>query len=91
MDLAKLQHISRGGTRRLHPGGTAVIEYAQAMSATPSAVTDAMVAEPRTELGDAALIELTEMIAVENERSRINAALGLVAQGFSAGCQFPAL
>ena len=28
------------------------------------------------------------MVAIENERSRFNAALGLVSQGFSATCQY---
>lgn len=66
-----------------------VIEYADAMTATPPQVTDEMVAALRSDLGDKAVVELTMMIAVENERSRFNSALGLVAQGFSAQCQVP--
>ena len=44
------------------------------------------------QLGHAALVELTMMVAVENERSRFNAALGLASQGFSrraASCRSP--
>lgn len=91
VELAKLQQINNW---RDSPIYTAVerhvIEYARAMSATPPTVTDEMVATLRTELTDAALVELTEMVALENKRSRFNAALGLVGQGFSASCQLPA-
>ena len=48
-----------------------------------------MVAPLRDALGDDGLVELTMMIAVENQRSRVNAALGLVSQGFSAACRLP--
>ena len=68
----------------------AVLAYAEAVSATPPAVTDAMVADLRRRLDDAALVELTMMIAVENERSRFNSALGLHSQGFSDRCEVPA-
>jgi AhpD family alkylhydroperoxidase len=68
----------------------AVLGYAEAVSRTPPAVTDAMVADLRARLDDAALVELTMMIAVENQRSRFNSALGLASQGFSDRCQFPA-
>jgi AhpD family alkylhydroperoxidase len=68
----------------------AVLAYAEAVSATPPAVTDAMVAGLREHLDDAALVELTMMIAVENERSRFNSALGLTSQGFADRCAVPA-
>jgi hypothetical protein len=35
------------------------------------------------------MVELTINVYIENERSRFNAALGLVSQGFSATCQLP--
>jgi alkylhydroperoxidase family enzyme len=59
------------------------------MSATPPEVTDAMVEALRADLGDAAFVELTMMVAVENERSRFNSALGLTSQGFSDRCELP--
>ena len=65
----------------------AVLEYAEAMTVTPPAVTDEMAAALRTELGDDAFVELTMMVAVENERSRFNSALGLSSQGFSDRCE----
>ena len=68
----------------------AVLAYAEAVSATPPTVTDAMVAGLREHLTDAALVELTMMIAVENQRSRFNSALGLTSQGFSDRCEVPA-
>jgi AhpD family alkylhydroperoxidase len=67
-----------------------VLEYAEAATATPPAVTDAMVESLRRDLGDAALVELTMMIAVENQRSRFNSALGLTSQGFRDRCEVPA-
>jgi alkylhydroperoxidase family enzyme len=63
-----------------------VLEYAEAMTATPPAVTDEMVARLREHLSEAQFVELTAMVAVENLRSRINAAFGLTAQGFKDRC-----
>lgn len=37
----------------------------------------------------AALVELTMMVAVENQRSRFNSALGLTSQGFRHRCEVP--
>jgi alkylhydroperoxidase family enzyme len=67
-----------------------VMEYAEAMTATPPRVTDAMVEALRRHLSEAQLVELTAIIAVENLRSRINSALGLTAQGFQDGYELPA-
>ncbi|MGY1715207.1 carboxymuconolactone decarboxylase family protein [Geodermatophilus sp. SYSU D01106] len=67
-----------------------VVEYAEAMSTTPPGVTDGMVEALRRELGEAALVELTMMVAVENSRSRFNAAMGLHSQGFRDRCDVPA-
>jgi alkylhydroperoxidase family enzyme len=67
-----------------------VLEYAEAMTATPPGVTDEMVTALREHLDEAQLVELTAIIAVENLRSRINSALGLTAQGFKDRCELPA-
>jgi alkylhydroperoxidase family enzyme len=67
-----------------------VMAYSEAATATPPAVTDEMVADLRRHLGEAALVELTMMIAVENQRSRFNSALGLTSQGFKDRCEIPA-
>ena len=67
-----------------------VMAYAEAVTATPPAVTDDMVAGLRRQLDDAALVELTMMVAVENVRSRFNSSLGLTSQGFKDRCEIPA-
>ncbi|MEU5126684.1 carboxymuconolactone decarboxylase family protein [Streptomyces mobaraensis] len=67
-----------------------VMEYAEAMTATPPTVDDALVERLRQHLDDAQLVELTQMISVENLRSRTNAALGLASQGFKDSCDIPA-
>jgi alkylhydroperoxidase family enzyme len=56
-----------------------VMGYAEAMTATPPRVTDAMVEALSGHLNDVQLVELTAIIAVENLRSRIYSALGLTA------------
>jgi alkylhydroperoxidase family enzyme len=67
----------------------AVIEYAEAITLTPPTVTDEMADALRSELGEDAFVELTMMVAVENERSRFNSALGLSSQGLSDRCELP--
>ena len=64
-----------------------VMAYAEAMTATPPAVTDAMVAELQRSLTHEQLVELTAMVALENQRSRTNAALGLRSQRFRDTCE----
>lgn len=66
-----------------------VMDYAEAMTATPPTVTDEQSTRLREELGTAALVELTMMVAVENERSRFNSAAGLASQGYSDVCELP--
>ncbi|WP_328991934.1 carboxymuconolactone decarboxylase family protein [Kribbella sp. NBC_01245] len=64
-----------------------VLAYAEAMTATPPEVTDEMVEELRADLTDEQLVELTALIALENQRSRSNAAAGLTGQGFKEQCE----
>lgn len=66
-----------------------VLEYAEAATATPPTVTDELAAALLDDLGEAAFVELTAVVALENLRSRINAALGLSSQGFSDRCEVP--
>jgi len=61
----------------------------EAVSDTPPTVTGAMVADLRERLDDAALVELTMMAAVEDERSRCNSTLGPSSQGFAERCEVP--
>lgn len=64
-----------------------VLEYAEAVTATPPEVSDDMAEALRADLGNDGFVELTMMIAVENERSRFNSALGLTSQGFKDRCE----
>ena len=87
MPVAKLEQVGRWRDSTVYtPLERRVLEYAEAMTATPPTVTDEMVEGLRTELDDAQLVELTEMISVENLRSRTNSALGLTSQGFKDQC-----
>ncbi|CAN5146262.1 hypothetical protein BH20ACT5_BH20ACT5_08450 [soil metagenome] len=63
-----------------------VMEYAEAMTDTPPSVSDELAADLRERLGDAAFVELTAIVAVENLRSRVNSAFGLTGQGFANRC-----
>ncbi|TQK50686.1 alkylhydroperoxidase family enzyme [Streptomyces sp. SLBN-118] len=67
-----------------------VMEYAEAMTANPPEVVDEQAERLVTSLGEAAFVELTAIVAVENLRSRMNAALGLSSQGFKDQCEIPA-
>ncbi|MBM9466016.1 carboxymuconolactone decarboxylase family protein [Nakamurella leprariae] len=90
VDLAKLRAVPQWRTATLFtPLERLVLEYAEAATATPPEVTDDMTESLRAELGDAAVVELTMMVAVENLRSRFNAALGLQSQGFAEACRVP--
>ena len=66
-----------------------VLEYAEAATATPPTVTDELAAALLDDLGAEAFVELTALVALENFRSRVNAALGLSSQGLSDRCAVP--
>jgi alkylhydroperoxidase family enzyme len=63
-----------------------VLAYAEAMTETEPTVTDEMVASLRAQLGDAAVVELTAVIAFANFTTRPNVALGIESDGFAAAC-----
>ena len=62
-----------------------VLEYAEAMTRTPSEVYDDLVARMREHFADPQLVELTATVALENFRARFNDALGVAPSGFSEG------
>ena len=66
-----------------------VMEYAEAMSATPPRVTDDLSGRLLEQLGAPALVELTASVAFANLTSRCNTALGIESQGFSQVCTLP--
>jgi alkylhydroperoxidase family enzyme len=63
-----------------------VMEYAEAMSHTPPAVTDEMSAHLLTELGADGLLELTARIGFMNLAARTNVPLGIRSEHFSDSC-----
>jgi alkylhydroperoxidase family enzyme len=66
-----------------------VLEFAEALTATPPAVGDDLAARLTGALGAEAFTELVGIVAVENLRSRSNSAMGLSTQGFSDRCEVP--
>lgn len=63
-----------------------VMDYAEAMSQTPPAVTDELSARLLDALGPAALLELTAKVAFMNMSSRMNLALGIHSEGYADAC-----
>jgi alkylhydroperoxidase family enzyme len=63
-----------------------VMEYAEAMTLTPSAVTDEQSSKLLKALGPAALVELTAFVALANFMARSNVAMGIESQEFSVAC-----
>ena len=90
LDLAKASQVPRW---REAEGFTSlerdVMEYAEAMTATPPEVSDELSARLLDQLGPAALIELTAWIAFADMAARSNIALGIEAEGFSSACAIP--
>ncbi|MGY2065544.1 carboxymuconolactone decarboxylase family protein [Blastococcus sp. SYSU DS0619] len=68
-----------------------VLEYAEAMSRTPPAVTDELSAALLADLGAPALVELTARVGAMNLTARTNVALGIRSEEFSASCGLPPL
>lgn len=92
LDPATLREASRWRTSdAFDADARAAFAYAEAVSGDPSTVGDEIVADLRGRFGNAGLVELTYLIALENMRGRFNSALGLSSQGFSTGdtCVIP--
>jgi alkylhydroperoxidase family enzyme len=66
-----------------------VMEYAEAMTSTPTTVTDELYARLLGQLGPAAMVELTVFIGFANLASRVNTAHGITSQGYSDACEIP--
>ena len=87
LDVDKAREVPRWRESSLFaPLERDVLEYAEAMTETPPAVTDELSARLLEQLGAPALVELTAFVAAANMVSRNNVALGIEAQGFSAAC-----
>lgn len=68
-----------------------VIDLATGMTRTPGAVGDELMARVCERFGTKAALELTQLIAWENARARMNLALDIGPEGFSEGkvCAVP--
>jgi alkylhydroperoxidase family enzyme len=87
LDMAKAREIPRWRESEVFsPLEREVLAYAEAMTETEPTVTDEMVASLRRQLGDAALVELTAVVAFANFTTRPNVALGIESDGFAAAC-----
>lgn len=67
----------------------AVLEYAEAATATPANVTQEIADELHKHFTDEQIVELAAWVCLENYRSRFNAGLGLKSEGFSDTCRVP--
>jgi alkylhydroperoxidase family enzyme len=92
LDIDKAREVPRWRDSSIFtPVERAVMGYAEAMTQTPPAVTDEMVAELLEQLGEAALVELTAFIALANMNSRGNVALGIESEGYAESCDLKPL
>lgn len=66
-----------------------VLAFAEAASATPIVVDEALNARLRDRYGDKGLVELAALVALEHQRSRFNASMGVLPQGWSHVCALP--
>ena len=90
LEEAKVREVPRWRKSELFtPLERDVLEYAEAMTATPPTVDDTLSARLQETLGVKAVVELTQMVALENMRARFNLAAGVEAQGFSDVCELP--
>jgi AhpD family alkylhydroperoxidase len=92
LDEAKAREVPRWRESTVFtPLERQVMEYAEAMSQTPPAVSDELSAALLAELGAPALLELTARIGAMNMSARSNVALGIRSAEFSASCDLPPL
>jgi alkylhydroperoxidase family enzyme len=90
LDLAKASQVPRWRDSVMFtPLERDVLEYAEAMTSTPTTVSDELSASLLGQLGPAALVELTVFIGVANMAARVNTAHGITSQGYSDACEIP--
>lgn len=92
LDEAKVREVPRWRESTVFtPLERRVMEYADAASQTPPAVTDELSDELLAELGPAALVELAGRVAFMNMSARMNVALGIHSEEFADACGMPPL
>ena len=62
-----------------------VLDYATAMSRTPTRVDDELFARMREHFDERQMVEMTNVIALENARARFNSAFDMTPAGFAEG------
>lgn len=98
--LARDEGVTEAQLRELHRYGTSaafsdrerlVVELAEAMTTAPAVVGDELRARLEGAFTPAQVAELAAVIAWENQRARLNHALGIQPSGFSDGqvCPLP--
>jgi len=92
LDEEKAREVPRWRESSLYtPLERRVMDFAEAMSQTPPAVTDELCAVLLAELGAPALLELGAKVGFMNASARTNIALGIHSAEFSTACGLPPL
>ncbi|HKT57910.1 MAG TPA: carboxymuconolactone decarboxylase family protein [Microbacterium sp.] len=92
LDLEKIREVPRWRDSAVFsPLERAVMEYAEAASQTPPAVTDELSDALLAQLGAPALVELAARVAFMNMTARMNVALGIRSEHFADSCGLPPL
>jgi AhpD family alkylhydroperoxidase len=87
LDDAKVREVPRWRESTVFtPLERRVMEYAEASSQTPPAVTDELSDALLADLGPAALVELAARVAFMNMSARMNVALGIRSEEFADAC-----
>jgi alkylhydroperoxidase family enzyme len=90
LDPAKASQVPRWRESEVFtPLERDVLDYAEAMTSTPTAVTDDLYTRLLGQLGPAAMVELTVFIGFANLASRVNTAHGITSQGYADACEIP--
>jgi len=82
-DADTIASVQRHDASRLSTDENLALEYAEAVTATPPRVDDALFARMRAAFTPEAIVELTAVIAFQNMSARFNAALGAEPQAMS--------
>jgi AhpD family alkylhydroperoxidase len=92
LDAQKIREVPRWRAATVFtPLERRVMEYAEAASQTPPAVTDELSDALLAEIGPAALVELAARVAFMNMTARMNVALGIRSEEFADSCGLPPL
>ena len=86
-DPAKVRAVGRWRSSDVYDERERVVlEFAERATSTPAHIPDELMDRLHRNFSEAEIVELTAWVALENFRSRFNAALDLRSQGFSDSC-----